>query len=72
MNCKKKVKSNLLHSYTDTLDGTPFNDRNTGLYQDFLFLGAEHLLTLVRTTLYCLKSHDMNSASKVNTLGYED
>lgn len=53
------------------LGGTPFNDRNTGLYHAFLFLGAEHLVILVRTTLYCLKTGDMSSASKHNILGHE-
>lgn len=53
-----------------TLDGTPFNDGNTGLYHAFLFLGAEHLIILVRTTLCCLKKHDMHSAPKDNTSGH--
>lgn len=51
------------------LDGTPFHDKNTGLYHAFLFLGAEHLVILIRTTLH--KRHDVNSASKDNTLRHE-
>lgn len=50
---------------------TPSNDRNTDVCHALLFLGAEHLVILITTTLHCLKRYYMNSVSKDNTLGLE-
>lgn len=47
-----QVKRNLQQSYMGMLDVTPCNDRNTDARRALLFLGAEHLVLLITTTLF--------------------